>query len=323
MAEPSPSSSPPAPAVASMPPPPMPSHRHNSVSAGAGVARAVSGAQAITRMPAVLMQPPLEARDPKSGAACPLGPGDPPPYGDTHCGPAYWDARHAAAGDEPYDWYMDYTRLAPVLRLRLPPADSDPEVLDVGCGTSELASCLWADGWRNVIGVDTSVVAVTRARGARRHQGRHELQFLQMDACGLEFPDACFHAVVDKALFDTIVTGGHAFPRGRAMLREVYRVLRPGGVFFLVSLADVASRLPWLALDAEWGWRVEVARVPRPVPICLTRDSGAQQHSSAASELFYVYICTKPLEKGCSLHDAVSKVMCTDTDDVEASSAQD
>lgn len=231
----------------------------------------------------------------RGGPRCPLGPGDPPPYGDTQCGPAYWDARHAAAGDDPFDWYMDYSRLSEVLNARLPPQEDEPEILDVGCGTSELAACLYADGWKNVIGVDTSVVAITRARGARRHVGRHELQFLQMDACQLEFPDSCFHAIIDKALFDTLVTGGHAFPRGRALLSEVHRVLRPGGVFFLVSHASVGARLPWLALDASWMWRVEVARLTKPFPACLGEEHAVQGNS--ASDFFYVYICTKPTQE--------------------------
>eukprot|EP00927_Polykrikos_kofoidii_P037874 TRINITY_DN32086_c0_g1_i1.p1 TRINITY_DN32086_c0_g1~~TRINITY_DN32086_c0_g1_i1.p1 ORF type:complete len:327 (-),score=33.58 TRINITY_DN32086_c0_g1_i1:21-1001(-) len=233
-------------------------------------------------------RPPAKAAAPGS---VPLGPGDPPPYGDTQCGPAYWDARHAASGDEPYDWYMDCPRLLQVLRMRLPASETEPEILDVGCGTSELASCLWAEGWKNVIGIDTSSVAVTRARGALRHADRPELQFLQMDACKLDFPDNCFHVVIDKALFDTIITGGHAFPLGRAMLNEAYRVLRPGGIFFLVSLGDVASRLPWLSLEATWGWRIEVARLPRHLPICLKRESAHEY--GAMSESFFVYICTK------------------------------
>ena len=70
---------------------------------------------------------------------------DPPPYGDTVTGATYWDVRYAAAGDDSFDWYMDYAKLREILNLRLPGHLMEPEILDVGCGTSELAACLWKD----------------------------------------------------------------------------------------------------------------------------------------------------------------------------------
>merc|ERR1719482_1652746 len=56
-----------------------------------------------------------------------LGPDDPPPYGDLRYGNVYWDARHSAVGDLPFDWYMGYDRLAGILRLRLLPVSEMPE----------------------------------------------------------------------------------------------------------------------------------------------------------------------------------------------------
>jgi len=183
--------------------------------------------------------------------------------------------------------------LAGILRQRLPPVSSGAEILDLGFGTSEVAACLHADGWTNVTAVDTSVVAVTRARSARRHRARTELQFLQMDACKMEFPEECFDAVIDKALLDTLVTGGHSFPRARDMLSEVYRLLRPGGVFFCVSHAAVATRLPYLAHDASKPWRIEVVRVAKT----RIQEEGIPDDElpdDAGGGYFHIYICTKP-----------------------------
>jgi len=226
----------------------------------------------------------------------------PSPYGSTRCALTYWDARYAQAGDEPFDWYMGYAALRELMFQVLPEAHTDPELLYVGCGTSELPAKLYEDGWRNVVGVDTSVVAVTRARGAGHHAGRHELQFLQMDACGgLEFPDGCFHVVIDKALLDTLATGGHAYVRIRALLAEVHRVLKPGGVYILISHGSAAVRLPWLLLEPTWGWRIEAARLPRPAPAVLTASLAAEGDDedvfagcAAGGAFFYFYVCTKP-----------------------------
>lgn len=221
-----------------------------------------------------------------------LGPDDPPPYGDMRYSSTYWDARHAAIGDVPFDWYLGYDRLAGVLRQRLPPASEGAEILDIGFGTSEMPACLHADGWTNVTAIDTSVVAVTRARNARRHNGRSELQFLQMDACKTEFPEKCFDAVIDKALLDTLVTGGHAFPRVRDMLAEVYRILRPGGVYFCVSHSAAATRLPYLAHDSSKQWRIEVARIEKAPPARTEPED--EVPDDVGGGYFHVYICTKP-----------------------------
>jgi len=232
---------------------------------------------------------------PQPGIKYELGPDDPPPYGDLRYSSAYWDARHAAVGDVPFDWYMGYDSLAGILKLRLPPpSDKDgPEILDMGFGTSEVPACLHADGWTNVTAIDTSVVAVTRARSARRHLGRSELQFLQMDACKTEFPEKCFDAVIDKALLDTLATGGHAFPRVRDMLSEVYKLLRPGGVFFCCSHAAPATRLPYLAHDSTKPWRIEVARVEKNQARPDEEGYDALQ-DDAGGGFFHIYICTKP-----------------------------
>jgi len=231
-----------------------------------------------------------------------LGPDDPPPYGDLRYSSTYWDARHAAVGDLPFDWYMGYDRLSGILKQRLPPASSGAEILDIGFGTSEVPACLHADGWINVTAIDTSVVAVTRARSARRHNGRSELQFLQMDACKTEFPDECYDAIIDKALLDTLVTGGHAFPRVRDMLSEVYRLLRPGGRFFCVSHAAPSTRLPYLAHDSAKPWRIEVAHMEKDGG---NRAPDDEVPDDAGGGYFHIYICTKsPSEDGGSADSA-------------------
>lgn len=259
------------------------------MAAGAGKGKLGKGGKSGKGSPSAIapQAPPLKFE---------LGPDDPPPYGDLRYSSAYWDARHAAAGDLPFDWYMGYERLAGILRMRLPSPSAGAEILDVGFGASELPSCLHADGWTNVTAIDTSVVAVTRARSARRHHGRSELQFLQMDACKTDFPEKCFDAVIDKALLDTLVTGGHAFPRARDMLSEVYRVLRPSGVFFCVSHSALATRLPYLAHDPTKPWRIEVARVEKAYarPSEDEEDTGEDFPDDAGGGFFHIYICTKP-----------------------------
>jgi ubiquinone/menaquinone biosynthesis C-methylase UbiE len=100
------------------------------------------------------------------------------------------------------------------------------QVLDVGCGTGQLARRIERDlprAW--VAGCDFSIGMLREsARG-----GRGSVR-IQGDALHLPFGDASFDAVVSTEAF-------HWFPDQRVALAEFFRVLRPKGRL-LVSLVN-------------------------------------------------------------------------------------
>jgi len=110
------------------------------------------------------------------------------------------------------------------------------DVLEVSCGRGGGAAFLARYlGPRTVIGLDRSERAVEYCR---RHHRRPGLAFCAGDAEALPFPEARFDVVVN-------VESSHCYGSMAGFLREVRRVLRPGG--WLV-LADVrpADELPAL-----------------------------------------------------------------------------
>ncbi|QLC34465.1 class I SAM-dependent methyltransferase [Halarchaeum sp. CBA1220] len=112
-------------------------------------------------------------------------------------------------------------------------------VLDVGCGTGELALFLARRGL-DVLGIDLSERAVAQAREKARWR-RVPAQFLAWDALRLPaLADAgfAFETVVDSAMFHVL---GDA-ERDR-FVAGLERVLRPGGWYFLLGDArrDPAS----------------------------------------------------------------------------------
>ncbi|MGC1122573.1 MAG: class I SAM-dependent methyltransferase [Candidatus Methanofastidiosia archaeon] len=95
------------------------------------------------------------------------------------------------------------------------------KVLDVACGAS-YGSCYLADyGAKCVVAVDISENALSYAN---THYRRDNLYFLQGDAVHLPFHDSTFDVV---ASFETI----EHITEYEIYLREMKRVLSPGGVF--------------------------------------------------------------------------------------------
>jgi SAM-dependent methyltransferase len=104
--------------------------------------------------------------------------------------------------------------------MHLPAPRGPARVLDVGCGSGVLLARMQALGWQaEGVEVDPGGVEAARARGVRVHLGTLEAQ---------AFPDNAFDAVhsahVIEHLHDPL-----------AMLRESYRILKPGGRLVILT----------------------------------------------------------------------------------------
>ncbi len=93
-------------------------------------------------------------------------------------------------------------------------------VLDVGCGTGVVAVTAARLGAK-VTGLDLTPELLVRARENARIAGV-DIEFIEGDAEALPFPDAAFDVVLSQF--------GHIFaPRPAVAVREMLRVLKPGG----------------------------------------------------------------------------------------------
>jgi ubiquinone/menaquinone biosynthesis C-methylase UbiE len=72
--------------------------------------------------------------------------------------------------------------------------------------------------------VDYSPDMMERARRQAEKRGIENISFMQGDVGKLPFPDESFDLVLS-------LNGFHAFPDKEAAYREVFRVLKPGGIF--------------------------------------------------------------------------------------------
>lgn len=153
-----------------------------------------------------------------------------------------WQVSGSAA--ELYERYTVTWMFEPLARRLLArvPLRPGSRVLDVACGTgivARLAAPLVApDG--QVIGVDLNDAMLAWARSLSAEAGL-TIEWRQGDAIALGFPDAAFDAVLCQQ-------GLQFFPNGAGALREMARVLAPGGTLAVAVWGEPGPFIHSLAL---------------------------------------------------------------------------
>lgn len=106
------------------------------------------------------------------------------------------------------------------------PADFSGRLLEVPVGTGILSMPLYMRNPRmQAVCLDYSADMMARAKRRAAGMALSNVSFHQGDVGALPFEDETFDAVLS-------LNGFHAFPNKEAAYREVYRVLKPGGLFF-------------------------------------------------------------------------------------------
>ena len=130
---------------------------------------------------------------------------------------SYWD-REGTTKTFSHPVNMDW------LREHLKP---DARILDYGCGYGRVAALLYEQGYREVVGVDASGGMIEKAR--RLHP---QLSFQQITPPNVPFPDGFF----DAAVLFAVLTCIPADDDQRAVVNELHRVTRPGGLLYVSDL---------------------------------------------------------------------------------------
>lgn len=110
-------------------------------------------------------------------------------------------------------------------------------VLDLCCGTGDLAIALHRRYWARVVGVDFAHSMLLRARkkSARWHVPDavppRAIRFIEADALRLPFADGSFDLV-------TTAFGFRNLANYESGLREIQRVLKPGGTVAILEFAE-------------------------------------------------------------------------------------
>ncbi|RLN27970.1 methyltransferase-like protein 13 [Panicum miliaceum] len=178
---------------------------------------------------------------------------------------AYWDARYsssgspASGGGEFFDWYQSYAALRPLLRARVPAAS---RVLMLGCGNSLLSEDMAKDGYKDIVNVDISSVVIEQMR--EKHKEIPQLTYMQMDVRDMNFfGDESFDCVLNKGTLDAMMCADDAPDGASKMLAEVARLLRPHGIYLLITYGAPKERVPPLS-QAGCSWSIALYIMPTP-----------------------------------------------------------
>uniref|UniRef100_A0A0D6R812 Methyltransferase type 11 domain-containing protein n=1 Tax=Araucaria cunninghamii TaxID=56994 RepID=A0A0D6R812_ARACU len=171
------------------------------------------------------------------------GNGQPQAYGEA----AYWDNRYRQDNGA-FDWYQQFSGLVPLLHLYIPKRH---RILMVGCGNAVLSEDMVNDGYEEIVNIDISSVVIEAMQ--KKYQDYPQLIYATMDVRDMSaFESSSFDSVIDKGMLDSLMCGHNAQQSARKMLDEVRRVLKPGGVYMLVTYGGPHVRMPHLKAQELW-----------------------------------------------------------------------
>ncbi len=142
--------------------------------------------------------------------------------------------------------------------LRLAAVQAGQHVLDVGCGTGRgtvgLAQAVGPTGKVDALDLSDAMLAQARAKLEKLGLIR-QVDLRQGNARELPYPDGTFDLVYNGYMFDLIPLDGFL-----PILKEMARVLKPGGKLVLVNMSKPDERKTFYEKIYEKGWAIMPCR---------------------------------------------------------------
>jgi demethylmenaquinone methyltransferase/2-methoxy-6-polyprenyl-1,4-benzoquinol methylase len=148
----------------------------------------------------------------------------------TRIAPRYDLLNHLLSAQMDRRWRTRTSReLRPILQ------NPNALVLDLCCGTGDLAFSLAKEAKAKIVGADFSHTMLIRARQKSESEsmGSWRIPFFEADALGLPFLDASFDLVTTAFGFRNLAN----YEEG---LREILRILKPGGTLGILEFTEPA-----------------------------------------------------------------------------------
>lgn len=147
-----------------------------------------------------------------------------------------------------HEWYnVPWSAVAHLVRTE--GVDAVGRVLHVGCGNSSWPPEM-SDAGIDALHTDKSAYIIGKLKTLHP-----SLKFEVADVARMPYTDKSFDAVVDKAVLDALLEAPGS-PQ-KAATKEMFRVLRPGGVLLVVAMGPpmpyikLLNKLPWHSYKKE------------------------------------------------------------------------
>merc|ERR1711907_218059 len=185
-------------------------------------------------------------------------------------GKQFWDSQYAGDKSD-FDWYQQYSHLEVLLQA----VSNDSTVLITGAGTSTVGPSLAARGVATVHNIEQCQAAVS----AMQERHGNACKWSCQDVTAMAEPNDTYDFVFDKACLDAILCQEGGTRLSQLYLKQVQRVLKPGGKFICVSTGDLGTRESYFAQSFA-KVNVEGINKPSTSPV---EDPNAKKH--------FVYVC--------------------------------
>mmetsp|Transcript_23577 Transcript_23577/g.35415 ORF Transcript_23577/g.35415 Transcript_23577/m.35415 type:complete len:263 (-) Transcript_23577:182-970(-) len=205
---------------------------------------------------------------------------------------AFWDSRYMR-NPEVFEWYHPYDAFVDIFEMFM---DKGDEILNIGCGNSEMSAEMALEGYDWVTNIDHSKVVIEQMK-EKYADDLPDMPWYYMDAAKLRFPDNTFDIVLDKGCMDSMLCGNKGRYETGKMLQEIDRVLKPDGAYILISYGTPDLRLDLLE-DADIDspgfltWDVFVNAIAKP-----TTDNFTTPDYGDLGSMYYIYVCIKEERK--------------------------
>ncbi|KAK9183511.1 hypothetical protein WN944_026664 [Citrus x changshan-huyou] len=176
-----------------------------------------------------------------------------------------WDKFFTIRGTgDSFEWYAEWPQLRdPLISLIGAPTSSPPpQILVPGCGNSRLSEHLYDAGFHGITNVDFSKVVISDML-RRNVRDRPDMRWRVMDMTSMQvFMDETFDVVLDKGGLDALMEPELGHKLGNQYLSEVKRLLKSGGKFVCLTLAE-SHVLGLLFPKFRFGWKMSVHAIPQ------------------------------------------------------------
>uniref|UniRef100_H2YI47 eEF1A lysine and N-terminal methyltransferase n=1 Tax=Ciona savignyi TaxID=51511 RepID=H2YI47_CIOSA len=141
-----------------------------------------------------------------------------------------------------FEWYGNYLELCGILHRYMKEKGTLKnsffldDILVIGCGNSDLSSQIYSAGFKKLTNIDISKTVIKQM--TNRHADKQEMKWMEMDVTKMGFDDGHYSVVLDKGTLDAMMSDDSCDVTIDSMFAEIDRVLRTGGRYICITLAQ-------------------------------------------------------------------------------------